>query len=763
MATISVGEVEAAIRLRDAVSPTVQAVSKALQGGVGVTLQWSASQQRAAMAMAGAHAEALKLNSAYAATVTSTTTLGQSMGTSTSKAGAFASSVGNVSTTLARSAGVFGLNAQALRAMDDAADIAELGLNNLSKTTAGFNAASLGVAGAGLAVGTAIGSWLNTFPAVRKVVDDATRSLYDFLQANKLWGETSRDAGAGAMQGLKTFSAQQAAANQKAIAAQVDAMKAAGATTEQIEKLLKSHKKIPPEVELQVKGLKEADKAASAYADKIKGLALQYAEINREAAAFFASTEGKQLAGEGAGLLASQTTAASDAARDAADGFGSVKVSAEAAAKAAEGYAAAVHDGEIGLGRMVTGAVDAAKASTSLGDSLRGALSRLPETILGALQGGGDLGKSVGGLFGGSIFGEGSGLVKSLTGGLTGVLGKTIGGALGSVIPGLGTLLGGLVGGLFDKLGGLFGGGEISKVNDLRDEFFGLHGGFVEVQKDLVGLTSQDLVKKIFDAKTVQEFSAAVSAVNSLLGSQKEAQEALQAAVDKYGFSIEELGPKFQAQKLNELATSLFKDFSLLTASGIEVGTVLEKMGPDLISLVDQARATGQSPYEAMRPMIDALIASGQLLDENGVAFTSAEAAGLTFAKSLEEGLQGAIDAINRLVAALTGIPAVTIPVNVQGGAVPDFDTGGGRIPGHARGFYNPSLPADYTFRAHRGEEVKVTPAGGAGGTSFGGLIVSIIVQGATSPLETGKAVVEAIRDNLAGLRTELAYERAGK
>jgi len=36
-------------------------------------------------------------------------------------------------------------------------------------------------------------------------------------------------------------------------------------------------------------------------------------------------------------------------------------------------------------------------------------------------------------------------------------------------------------------------------------------------------------------------------------------------------------------------------------------------------------------------------------------------------------------------------------------------------------------------------------------------------VQGATSPLETGKAVVEAIRDNLAGLRTELAYERAGK
>jgi hypothetical protein len=299
------------------------------------------------------------------------------------------------------------------------------------------------------------------------------------------------------------------------------------------------------------------------------------------------------------------------------------------------------------------------------------------------------------------------------------------------------------------------------QVNDLRDQFFKLHGGFVQVQKDLVGLTNQDLVKKIFDAKTVEQFNAAMGEVNALLGSQAEATKALEAAIEKYGFSIEELGPKFQAQKLGELATSLFKDFQLLTASGIDVGTVLSKMGPDITNLVDQARATGQALPEALRPMIDALIQSGQLLDENGEAFANAEDAGITFAKTLEEGLQGAIDAIDRLVAALTGIPVAIPTVPGAGAQAPS----GTFIPGHAGGFFNPALPADYIFRAHKGERVEITPAADAG-RAGGGLslsIAGITVQGASSPAETAKAVVQAIRDNIEGLRTEMAFANAGK
>jgi hypothetical protein len=231
----------------------------------------------------------------------------------------------------------------------------------------------------------------------------------------------------------------------------------------------------------------------------------------------------------------------------------------------------------------------------------------------------------------------------------------------------------GIVSSLGGKLVDAFRDPE-EEVNDLRDAFFEAHGGFVEVQKSLVGLTDQDLVKKIFDAKTVDQFNAAVSEVMGLLDTQAAAQEALADATERYGFTIEELGPAMQRQELDKMAGQLLQDFELLKASGIDVGTILKRMGTNLSDFVNQSVAAGQAVPEAMRPMIEAAIANGEILDANGEAYASAEEAGITFAQTMSEQFSSLIEKIDQMVNALLGInnidvsPNVSIPnVNIPG------------------------------------------------------------------------------------------------
>lgn len=318
--------------------------------------------------------------------------------------------------------------------------------------------------------------------------------------------------------------------------------------------------------------------------------------------------------------------------------------------------------------------------------ALQQGIANLPNVILGAIQGGGDIGKAIGASLGkdiGSILGE------KLGSKLTGVLGETLGKSVGALAGSLGSILGSLAGKGLDKLTGALGIGgnkELMKVNDLRDTFLAAQGGFEELQKKLVGLTNQDLVKKIFDAKTVDQFNSAVNETMSLLDTQAAAQQALNDAVDRYGFSIEELGPKFAQQQMDEQAGQLLQDFELLKASGIDVNTILEHMGPALNTFVQQSIAAGTAIPEAMRPVIEQLIASGQLLDENGNAYGSVEEAGITFAQTMDEKFTTLIDKITQMVNALLGIPTnVDTNVNVH----TNYSSSGAPPPGGDSGSRN--------------------------------------------------------------------------
>ena len=312
-------------------------------------------------------------------------------------------------------------------------------------------------------------------------------------------------------------------------------------------------------------------------------------------------------------------------------------------------------------------------------------LKDLPDVILGAIQGGGDVFKAIGAKVGGDILGglfeEGGKATKFLTD----KLGKTLGSAIGGIMGPLGSIAGSLIGKGLDKLTGALGiGGNkiIMQVNDMRDAFFKTQGGFEELQKKLVGLTDQDLVKKIFDAKTVDEFNAAVNEVNSVLGNQQMAQDALNDAVERYGFTLEELPQKMKQDEINANFGQILQDFELLKAAGFDTNLILEKMGPNVTEFVNQAVAAGGTIPEAMRPIIEQLIASGQLLDENGEAYTSVEDAGINFAQTMDEKFTTLIDKITQMVNALLGIPTdIDTNINVNTNYTSSGDTGQGRPP----------------------------------------------------------------------------------
>ncbi len=332
---------------------------------------------------------------------------------------------------------------------------------------------------------------------------------------------------------------------------------------------------------------------------------------------------------------------------DNAFGFEALQAAMDEAAQRGDHVASAVG---FALKKITT---EAKKTATSFKDVFQDALQGLPNVILGALQGGGDVGKSIGAHLGGSIA---KGLGDTVTKGLSGLLGKGLGSALGSILPGVGTLLGGFVGDkLFGAIGGLFGGGEERKVNDMRDQFVAAAGGL-----DQLGAKAQTVgldLKAMLDADTVKEYEAAVGQLTGAWDTQAASQAAVNEAIERYGFTIDELGPRYAQQELDAKAAQLLQDYNLLNAAGVDQVAVITRMGPAMNEYVQQSMAAGVAIPEAMRPALEKMLEMGMLTDSAGNKLDSLD--GVTFTQSLSEGLAKAIDGINRLVAALQGIPPV--------------------------------------------------------------------------------------------------------
>src|SRR5688572_20766899 len=156
---ISVADLVAYLRLKDTASPAIKAAARTMVDAAnGVGDAWSSGAQRAAQKMERMHEEALRMNASL-------------LGTN-DRAQQLSATFGALTSTASTTASALGLQIPALGAINQGAQVASLGIGNLSKTMVGFNAATVGVIGAAAALGYGLGTLAREIPYVSKTFDD---------------------------------------------------------------------------------------------------------------------------------------------------------------------------------------------------------------------------------------------------------------------------------------------------------------------------------------------------------------------------------------------------------------------------------------------------------------------------------------------------------------------------------------------------------------------------------------------------------------
>lgn len=269
------------------------------------------------------------------------------------------------------------------------------------------------------------------------------------------------------------------------------------------------------------------------------------------------------------------------------------------------------------------------------------------------------------------------------------------------------------------------------KINPLREQFVQAAGGLQGLNEKAMAATgSLALVNQLLAAKNQEQFKAATDALNLAFQAEKDLitgvntelgtllgqadqmgirlPASLQGAVDKlvamgkitgdnaalfaqltgstevdfgkmqgiaqkYGIDLANLGPQFQSAKLHDSAKTIINDFEMLTANGANVDGVLAGMKDEINSLVSDSIKFGVAIPENMKPWIEQLAVTGQLLDDNGVAIT--DISSLQFSPPIVTEFQKIVTKIQELIDKLAGpltkavqnIPSPVVDVTLNG------------------------------------------------------------------------------------------------
>lgn len=258
--------------------------------------------------------------------------------------------------------------------------------------------------------------------------------------------------------------------------------------------------------------------------------------------------------------------------------------------------------------------------------------------FLSQLVAGGSRGGQIGGSIGGSI---GGGL-SSLFAGASGVM--------GTIAPFLGPALG-LVGGFLGKLfgpsrGAVLGKEADARMDQTRAQLLQQFGSLEAIAA--TGQAGAELVagwghKNVAGERAFNDLVVAFERQNALLDEQQTKQAALvdleaqrkalaesllptwdqlAAAAGRYKFNATELGTEVAQIGATHNWKQILEDLDLFGRSTKDVGGYLSRMGGAISSLVNESLRLGTEIPENMRPFIENLAATGQLIDENGEAIT---------------------------------------------------------------------------------------------------------------------------------------------
>ena len=233
-------------------------------------------------------------------------------------------------------------------------------------------------------------------------------------------------------------------------------------------------------------------------------------------------------------------------------------------------------------------------------------------------------------------------------------------------------------------------GGDIQQFfaikvgGDLVEEFNSLVGAGVKVEKVVRGMSDavsqyivdsiragtkipaamEPIIKKMIELGTLTD-----EAVKAMLGLANDTMPSLAditAAAERYGLSLDALGPKVMQLSINEAATQIVKDWKILLAAGADINVILSSMNPEVKgmgvqvqALVTQAMQYGLELPSALKPILQAMIDAGLLTDENGKKLE--DLSKLTFAADLSKMFDELMKKLGELIETIkTGVvPAI--------------------------------------------------------------------------------------------------------
>lgn len=190
------------------------------------------------------------------------------------------------------------------------------------------------------------------------------------------------------------------------------------------------------------------------------------------------------------------------------------------------------------------------------------------------------------------------------------------------------------------------------KINPIREQFVQAAGGLDQLNERAyaAGMTLDQLLS----AKTKEQYEAAITALNDGFEAQQSTMALLVETAQKYGFTIEELGPAMQRQNLDQQAQQLYQDFNVLNSAGIDSVAITTRMSDSVNAYVHDALQMGVEVPMAMKPMLEAMVRAGQLTDANGVKMESLEDSGLSFSMTMSEGFKALITSVDQLATVIS-------------------------------------------------------------------------------------------------------------